>query len=34
MTHTMDYQGRDNFNTLLLLAFSLLEQKLYSDKNS
>ena len=24
MTHTMDYQGRDNFNTLLLLAFSLL----------
>lgn len=24
MTHTMDYQGRDNFNTLLLRAFSLL----------
>jgi len=23
MTHTMDYQGRDNFNTLLLRAFSL-----------
>jgi uncharacterized iron-regulated membrane protein len=24
MTHTMDYQGRDNFNTLILRAFSLL----------
>ena len=24
MTHTMDYQGRDNFNTILLRAFSLL----------
>ena len=24
MTHTMDYQGRDNFNTLLLRAFSFL----------
>ena len=24
MTHTMDYEGRDNFNTLLLRAFSLL----------
>lgn len=24
MTHTMDYKGRDNFNTLLLRAFSLL----------
>jgi uncharacterized iron-regulated membrane protein len=24
MTHTMDYQGRDNFNTLVLRAFSLL----------
>jgi len=24
MTHTMDYQGRDNFNTLLLRVFSLL----------
>jgi hypothetical protein len=24
MTHTMDYQGRDNFNTTLLRAFSLL----------
>ena len=24
MTHTMDYQGRDNFNTLLLRSFSLL----------
>ncbi len=24
MTHTMDYQGRDNFNTLLLRGFSLL----------
>tara|TARA_R110001632_G_scaffold125919_1_gene239396 strand:- start:1403 stop:1831 length:429 start_codon:yes stop_codon:yes gene_type:complete len=24
MTHTMDYQGRDNFNTFLLRAFSLL----------
>lgn len=24
MTHTMDYQGRDDFNTLLLRAFSLL----------
>ena len=24
MTHTMDYQGRDNFNTWLLRAFSLL----------
>lgn len=23
MTHTMDYQGRDNFNTLLLRTFSL-----------
>ena len=23
MTHTMDYQGRDNFNTLLLRIFSL-----------
>lgn len=24
MTHTMDYQGRDNFNTILLRVFSLL----------
>ncbi|WOD44164.1 PepSY domain-containing protein [Hwangdonia lutea] len=24
MTHTMDYQGRDNFNTFVLRAFSLL----------
>lgn len=24
MTHTMDYQGRDNFNTVLLRGFSLL----------
>jgi hypothetical protein len=24
MTHTMDYQGRDDFNTTLLRAFSLL----------
>ena len=24
MTHTMDYQTRDNFNTTLLRAFSLL----------
>lgn len=24
MTHTMDYQGRDNFNTLVLRAFSIL----------
>ncbi len=24
MTHTMDYQGRDNFNTLTLRVFSLL----------
>lgn len=24
MTHTMDYQGRDDFNTLLLRGFSLL----------
>lgn len=24
MTHTMDYQGRDNFNTIVLRAFSLL----------
>ncbi len=24
MAHTMDYQGRDNFNTLVLRAFSLL----------
>ncbi|MDC6350171.1 PepSY domain-containing protein [Zeaxanthinibacter sp. PT1] len=24
MTHTMDYQGRDNFNTIILRAFSLL----------
>ncbi len=24
MTHTMDYQGRDDFNTMLLRAFSLL----------
>ncbi|WP_437370420.1 PepSY domain-containing protein [Maribacter litoralis] len=24
MTHTMDYQGRDNFNTLVLRGFSLL----------
>ncbi|RLD83994.1 MAG: hypothetical protein DRJ10_02320 [Bacteroidetes bacterium] len=24
MTHTMDYQGRDNFNTFILRAFSLL----------
>jgi hypothetical protein len=24
MTHTMDYQSRDNFNTTLLRAFSLL----------
>lgn len=24
MTHTMDYQGRDNFNTTLLRAFSLM----------
>jgi len=24
MTHTMDYEGRDNFNTLILRAFSLL----------
>ncbi len=24
MTHTMDYQGRDNFNTLVLRVFSIL----------
>ncbi len=24
MTHTMDYQGRDNFNTIVLRAFSFL----------
>ena len=24
MTHTMDYQGRDNFNTIVLRAFSIL----------
>lgn len=24
MTHTMDYKGRDNFNTMVLRAFSLL----------
>ncbi len=24
MTHTMDYEGRDNFNTIILRAFSLL----------
>lgn len=24
MTHTMDYQGRDNFNTVVLRAFSLM----------
>ena len=24
MTHTMDYEGRDNFNTITLRAFSLL----------
>ena len=24
MTHTMDYEGRDNFNTLILRVFSLL----------
>lgn len=24
MTHTMDYNGRDNFNTVLLRIFSLL----------
>ena len=24
MTHTMDYQSRDNFNTIILRAFSLL----------
>lgn len=24
MTHTMDYEGRDNFNTFLLRAFSIL----------
>ena len=24
MTHTMDYEGRDNFNTVLLQSFSLL----------
>ena len=24
MTHTMDYQGRDNFNTIVLRTFSLL----------
>lgn len=24
MTHTMDYQGRDNFNTIVLRGFSLL----------
>ncbi|WP_350290005.1 PepSY domain-containing protein [uncultured Croceitalea sp.] len=24
MTHTMDYQGRDNFNTLVLRVFSLM----------
>jgi len=24
MTHTMDYEGRDNFNTTVLRAFSLL----------
>lgn len=24
MTHTMDYEGRDNFNTIVLRAFSLL----------
>jgi hypothetical protein len=23
MTHTMDYEGRDNFNTIILRAFSL-----------
>jgi hypothetical protein len=24
MTHTMDYEGRDNFNTIVLRVFSLL----------
>jgi len=24
MTHTMDYQGRDNFNTIVLRIFSIL----------
>ena len=24
MTHTMDYQGRDDFNTIVLRAFSLI----------
>ena len=24
MTHTMDYEGRDNFNTIVLRSFSLL----------
>ena len=24
MTHTMDYEGRDDFNTIILKAFSLL----------
>ena len=24
MTHTMDYEGRDNFNTTILRLFSLL----------
>ena len=24
MTHTMDYEGRDDFNTIILRAFSLL----------
>lgn len=24
MTHTMDYEGRDNFNTVVLRAFSIL----------
>jgi predicted RND superfamily exporter protein len=24
MTHTMDYEGRDDFNTTVLRAFSLL----------
>jgi hypothetical protein len=24
MTHTMDYEGRDNFNTIILRAFSFL----------
>jgi uncharacterized iron-regulated membrane protein len=24
MTHTMDYEGRDNFNTIILRAFSIL----------